>query len=446
MQRVFVLDHNKQALMPCHPARARKLLRKGKAAVYRRYPFTIILTRRVGGDLQPIEIKFDPGSRTTGIALVGHFNRGKEVIWAGNLNHRGLQIKRNLESRRAIRSSRRNRKTRYRPARFLNRRRPKGWLPPSLRSRVLNVKNWMLKLEQKAPLTQIAVETVRFDLQKLQKPEISGVEYQQGELAGYELREYLLEKWGRECAYCGAKNVPLEIEHIIARSKGGSDRVSNLTLACTPCNQEKGNKDIKEFLKRKPKRLKKIQAQAKAPDPDAAAVNATRYATGNVLKDIGIPIIFSSGGRTKFNRLKQGYPKEHWVDAACVGESGGEVFIPKTLTALIITAKGRGSRQKCSMNQYGFPRTGPKKHKRVKGFQTGDIVKAVVTKGKKIGTYVGRVVVRATRSFDIGIGKEKVSGIGYKYCQLIQRSDGYEYLCPSESDIILQSGSENQPT
>jgi len=422
------LAHNKQPLMPCHPARARKLLKKGKAAVYRRYPFTIIMTHRLCGDLQPIEIKFDPGSRTTGIALVGHFDRGSEVIWAGNLNHRGLQVKSNLVSRRAIRRSRRNRKTRYRPARFLNRRRPKGWLPPSLRSRVLNVKNWMLKLSRLAPLTQIAIETVRFDTQKMQKPEISGIEYQQGELVGYELREYLLEKWDRQCAYCGAKNVPLEIEHIQASSKGGSNRVSNLTLACSPCNFDKGNKDIKEFLKRKPKRLKKIQAQAKASLKDAAAVNATRYATGNILKCFGLPITFSSGGRTKFNRLKLGYSKDHWIDAACVGESGSHVVIPKTITPLIITAKGRGSRQKCRMNQYGFPRTGPKKQKRVKGFQTGDIVKAVVTKGKKIGTYIGRVVVRAKGSFDIGSGEEKVGGISYKYCQLLQRSDGYEYL------------------
>ncbi len=427
MQRVFVLDHNKQPLMPCHPARARKLLKNGKAAVYRRYPFTIIMKCRVGGDLQPIEIKFDPGSRTTGIALVGHFDRGSEVIWAGNLNHRGLQIKRNLDSRRAVRRSRRNRKTRYRPARFLNRRRPRGWLPPSLRSRVDNVKNWMIKLSRLAPLTQIAVETVKFDTQKIQNPEISGVEYQQGELAGYELREYLLEKWDRECAYCGAKNVPLEIEHIQACSKGGSDRVSNLTLACTPCNIDKGNKDIKEFMKRKTERLKKIQAQGKAPLKDTAAVNATRYATGNALKGLGLPITFSSGGRTKFNRVKLGYSKDHWIDAACVGESGAQVVIPPAITPLIITAKGRGSRQKCSMNQYGFPRTSPKKHKRVKGFQTGDIVKAVVTKGKKIGTYIGRVVVRARGSFDIGIGKKKVSGISYKYCQLIQRVDGYEY-------------------
>jgi len=430
MRRVFVLDRNKKPLMPCHPARARKLLKNGKAAVYRRYPFTIIMKCRVGGDLQPIEIKFDPGSRTTGIALVGHFERGSEVIWAGNLNHRGLQIKRNLDSRRAVRRSRRNRKTRYRPARFNNRQRPQGWLPPSLRSRADNVKNWMLKLARLAPLTQIAVEIVRFDTQKIQNPEISGIEYQQGELAGYELREYLLEKWDRECAYCGAKNVPLEIEHIQARSKGGSDRVSNLTLACTECNINKGNKDIKEFLKCKPKRLKKIQAQAKAPLKDTAAVNATRYATGNALKgfDLPITITFSSGGRTKFNRVKLGYSKDHWIDAACVGESGAQVVIPPAITPLIITAKGRGSRQKCSMNQYGFPRTGPKKHKRVKGFQTGDIVKAVVTKGKKIGTYIGRVVVRARGSFDIGIGKKKVSGISYKYCQLIQRVDGYEYI------------------
>jgi 5-methylcytosine-specific restriction endonuclease McrA len=427
MQRVFVLDHNKQPLMPCHPARARKLLKKGKAAIYRRYPFTIIMKYRVGGNLQPVEIKFDPGSRTTGIALVGHFYRGSEVIWASNLNHRGLQIKADLESRRSLRRGRRHRKNRYRPARFLNRLRPKGWLPPSLRSRVDNVKNWAFKLLRLVPLTQIAVEMARFDTQKLQKPEISGIEYQQGELAGYELREYLLEKWGRECAYCGAKNVPLEVEHIQARSKGGTDRVSNLTLACTPCNLNKGNKDIKEFLKRKPKRLKKIQAIATTPLKDATAVNATRYATCNALKDFGLPMTFSSGGRTKFNRTKQKYPKDHWIDAACVGETGHQVFICQTITPLVITAKGRGSRQKCSMNQYGFPRTGPKKHKRIKGFQTGDIVKAVVTKGKKMGTYIGRITVRATESFDISTTERKVSGLSSKYFQLIQRADGYEY-------------------
>ncbi|MBF0344358.1 MAG: RRXRR domain-containing protein [Nitrospirae bacterium] len=142
MQRVLVLDRNKKALMPCTPVRARRLLTMGKAAVYRRYPFTIILKDREGGDLQMVELKVDPGSKTTGIALVAEFHGHREVVFAANLNHRGRTIKKNLDSRRAIRHSRRNRKTRYRQPRFDNRTRPKGWLPPSLMSRVGNMQTW----------------------------------------------------------------------------------------------------------------------------------------------------------------------------------------------------------------------------------------------------------------------------------------------------------------
>jgi 5-methylcytosine-specific restriction endonuclease McrA len=117
-------------------------------------------------------------------------------------------------------------------------------MAPSLRSRVDNVLTWAKRLINFAPVSGIVVETVRFDTQLIQNPEISGVEYQQGELAGYEVREYLLEKWGRTCAYCGTGNVPLEVEHIVPRVKGGSNRISNLTLSCKPCNQAKGSKDI----------------------------------------------------------------------------------------------------------------------------------------------------------------------------------------------------------
>jgi len=77
MQRVLVLDKNKKALMPCHPARAKELLDKGKAAVYRHFPFTIILKEREGGDTQPVALKIDPGSSTTGLALVADFKSGK---------------------------------------------------------------------------------------------------------------------------------------------------------------------------------------------------------------------------------------------------------------------------------------------------------------------------------------------------------------------------------
>jgi 5-methylcytosine-specific restriction endonuclease McrA len=426
MLKVFVLDKNKNPLMPCHPARAREFLKKGKAKVFKLKPFTIILIERDSGNTQPIEIKIDPGSKKTGIALVGDFKRGKNVLFAVNLEHRGYQIKKALDSRRAIRRSRRNRKTRYRPSRFDNRRRPNGWLPPSLISRVHNVINWAKKLIRFSPISDIAVETVRFDTQKMQNPEISGVEYQQGELFGYEIRQYLLEKWLRTCAYCDAKDVALEIEHIIPKSKGGSNRVSNLTLSCNRCNIKKANQSVEQFVKDK-SRLKKILAKAKAPLRDAAAVNATRYAIGNRLKTFDLPISFWSGGRTKYNRTHQGYSKDHWIDAVCVGQTGRHVTIPKSFQPLNVKAEGRSNRQMCRMDRYGFPRTSAKSQKRVKGFQTGDIIKAIVPSGKKTGTYVGRVAVRSSGSFNIKCDKKTIQGIGFKYCNILQRIDGYSY-------------------
>jgi len=421
MQRVLVLDKNKKPLMPCHPARARQLLRDGKAAVFRRFPFTIILKYREGGEVQDVRLKVAPGSKKSGIALIAECRRGPKVVWAGEIEHRGEQIKRALEKRRAVRRSRRSRKTRYRKPRFLNRRRPEGWLPPSLESRVANIITWVKRLSRWCPVNALSLGLYKFDTQKMQNPEISGVEYQQGELFGYEVREYLLEKWGRKCVYCGKTDVPLQIEHIVPKSRGGSNRVSNLTLACEKCNLAKGNKTAAEFG------YPEIQKQAKKPLKDAATVNSVRWRLFDRLKELGLEIECGSGGRTKYNRTKQGYPKEHWIDAVCVGESGQKVYIPENLKPLQAKAMGWGSRQMCRMDRYGFPRTSAKKDKVVKGFQTGDIVKAVVTKGKKIGTYIGRVAVRASGSFNIKTAKETVQSISWKYCRLLQRMDGYCY-------------------
>src|SRR5688572_24658614 len=184
MQKVFVLDTNRQPLAPCHPARAKELLDKGKAAVYRQYPFTIIL-KRVVADAHPLpmQIKIDPGSKTTGIAIVAEKPNGqREVVWAMELHHRGQVIRDALLKRRQQRRSRRHRKTRYRAPRFDNRRRGMGWLPPSLQSRVDNILTWVARLRQYCPLVAIAVERVKFDTQLLQHPDMCGVEYQQGEL------------------------------------------------------------------------------------------------------------------------------------------------------------------------------------------------------------------------------------------------------------------------
>lgn len=422
MQRVFVVDHNKEPLMPCHPARARQLLKKSRAAVFRRYPFTIILLGREGGETQDIQIKFDPGSKTTGIALVATFKRGIRCIWAAELHHRGQQIRDALLSRRQLRRGRRTRKTRYRPVRFDNRRRSEGWLPPSLMSRVRNIETGLNRFSRFAPITHVAQETVRFDTQLMQNPEIKGIEYQQGTLYGYEVREYLLEKFGRRCVYCGAENMPLEVEHIVPKSRGGSDRVSNLTLACHECNQRKGNMTAREFG------YPEVQKYAKQPLKDAAAVNATRWRIFEMLKAAGLPLETGSGGMTKYNRTHQGYPKAHWIDAACVGQSGEQVYIASNHAPLVIQANGRGSRQMCGTDKYGFPKRHRTRQKQFFGFQTGDMVRAVVTQGKKQGVYIGRVLCRKSGSFDIRTATGREQGIPHRHCTPLHQSDGYSYM------------------
>jgi hypothetical protein len=271
------------------------------------------------------------------------------------------------------------------------------------------------------------MELVRFDLQAMENPEIAGVTYQQGTLAGYEVREYLLEKWNRACSYCGAKDVSLQPEHIHCRAKGGSDRISNLCLACEPCNRQKGTQDIAVFLAKKPGLLKRILAQAKAPLKDAATVKSTRWALSERLHALGLPVGCGTGGRTKFNRVTRGLEKTHWLDAVCVGASTPETLRIQGVVPLFITAQGHGCRQMCRMDKRGFPRTKPKGAKKVKGFETWDIVRAVVTEGSKQGTYTGRVAIRTSGSFNITATQTTVQGINHRFCTALHRCDGYGY-------------------
>ncbi|MCC5631456.1 RNA-guided endonuclease IscB [Nostoc sphaeroides] len=425
MSKIFVIDSEKRPLNPIHPAQARQLLTSKKAAIYRKFPFTLILAESLPEvPVSPLRLKVDPGAKVTGIALVS--DSTGEVVFASELNHRGFAIRDALTSRRQLRRGRRARKTRYRKPRFLNRTRPEGWLAPSLQSRVDNIKTLVEKLRRFAPITAISQELVRFDMQLMRNPDIEGKEYQQGTLAGYETREYLLEKWGRQCAYCGVKDAPLQIEHIHPRAKGGSNSITNLALSCEKCNTKKGTKDIKDFLKLDPSKLTKILAQAKKTLADAAAVNTTRFALLNVLKSTGLPVETGSGGLTKFNRSQQMLGKTHWLDAACVGKST-PVLIIKGIEPLLIQAFGHGSRQSCRTDKFGFPNRHVPREKIHFGFQTGDIVKAVVTTGKKIGTYVGKVAIRSSGSFNISTKNGLIQGISHKFCKRIHAKDGYSY-------------------
>ena len=189
---VFVLDKHGKAIMPCSEKRARLLLERGRARVHRMIPFTIrVVDRTIDTcELQPLRIKIDPGSKTTGIALVrevnaidvdtGEITNHVSVINLMEVEHRGIQIKETLYTRSSYRRRRRG-QLRYRAPRFLNRTRRTGWLPPSLQHRVDTTIAWVHRIQQWTPVTAISCESVRFDTQKIQKPDINGDEYQQGD-------------------------------------------------------------------------------------------------------------------------------------------------------------------------------------------------------------------------------------------------------------------------
>jgi hypothetical protein len=289
------------------------------------------------------------------------------------------------------------------------------------------------RLRRFAPVTTIAMELVRFDTQLLENSEIIGVEYQRGELVGYEVREYVLERGGHTCAYCDAKNVPLNLDHIVPRVRGGSDRISNLVPACIRCNTAKSALDVREFVK-EPSRLKAILAQTKKSLAGAAAVNATRHALLSTLTRSGLPVETGTGGRTKWNRFRFNLPKTHALDAACVGSV--TTLKGTAISPLAIRSTGRGARKRTRLTPHGFHQLSPTRKilgvlspkKAHFGFRTGDIVIANVPSGKFKGCHRGRVAVRASGSFNIQSPNGTVQGIAHRFCRAIQRADGYAYF------------------
>lgn len=221
---VFVLDKSKRPLDMISHAKARILLKNKLAIVIKVYPFTIRLKDNscVGKD-RAYTVKIDPGSRTTGIAITDDKNA---VVMLAELEHRGRIIKKNLGDRRAIRRHRRQRKTRYRESRFLNRTRAEGWLAPSIRSRADNVINFIRKYKKLLNVTKVEIERVSFDTAQMSSDNyLVGTDYQKGNLYDKNLREFVFSKTNGRCAYCGAKAE--EIDHIIPRSNGGTNSTYN---------------------------------------------------------------------------------------------------------------------------------------------------------------------------------------------------------------------------
>ena len=304
---VYVLNMRGQPLMPTTPRKTRLLLKKKKAKVVKRTPFTIQLNYATGEDKQPIKLGIDAGYSKIGFSAI----TDKQELIAGEVTLR-KDVSKKITERKMYRTTRRN-KLWYRKPRFLNRTasKRKGWLAPSINHKLDTHIRLIERIKHILPISETILEVATFDSQKMQNPEIEGIEYQQGELQGYEVREYLLEKWGRKCAYCGKSNIPLEIEHIIPKSRGGSDRVPNLTLSCKKCNLKKGNKTVKEFGH------PKIQQQAKKPLKSVAFMNTVRKRMVEKLN-----CQYTYGFITKYHRIKLGLSKSHVNDAFVI--AGGD--------------------------------------------------------------------------------------------------------------------------
>jgi 5-methylcytosine-specific restriction endonuclease McrA len=384
--------------MPASPAKARHLLDNRQAVVVRRTPFTIQLLYGSSGYKQDIALGIDAGYTTIGFSAV----TDNEELIAGELILRN-DIKRLLKRRAAYRRTRRIRKW-YREPRFNNRGK-KGWLAPSIKHKLDSHIRLIEKLKKILSITRITVEVASFDTQKMQNPEISNIEYQQGELQGYEVREYLLEKFRRKCVYCGKKDIPLEIEHIIPKSRGSSDRVSNLTIACSECNQGKGNQTAEEFGH------PQIHAKAEKSLKATAFMNIVR---SRIVDILGCDQTY--GYITKHDRIELDLEKSHVNDAFVI--AGGN---DQERANHICTGK-QVRRQNRSLFKANFLKGGKLKRntvKEVKGFRRFDKVKC----GDKECFIYG---LRSSGHFDLRTitGDRIGASVSSKRLKLLERAKG----------------------
>lgn len=306
---VYVLDNLGRPLMPCKASKARKLLKLNKAKVKKITPFTIQLVNPSSCYKQDVTLGVDTGSKHIGISATTY----SQELFACELTLRD-DIVDNLSKRRMLRRSRRNRKTRYRKARFNNRAnaRTEGRLMPSAKQRLNSHIQLILKISKILPITKIVVETASFDIQKIKNSSISGTQYQEGEQLGFNnIREYVLARDNHVCQHCKGKSKDfiLEVHHIETRKVGGN-APNNLVTVCRTCHQKHHDKN--DSLTFKFKRGQVFR--------NASAVSQMRNMVFKELKTIfpDIPIYNTYGYITKYNRINSKLPKQHAVDALVI--------------------------------------------------------------------------------------------------------------------------------
>ena len=301
---VYVLNIQGNPLMPCKEAKARKLLKNSLAKIIKRTPFTIQLLFECENKTQDITLGIDTGSKTIGVSA----STEKQELYSAEVVLRD-DIVDLISTKRQNRRTRRNR-LRYRKPRFNNRIKFKknGWLAPSILQKIETHLNVIKKIHKILPISKIIVETASFDIQKIKNPNITGVEYQQGEqLEFWNVREYVLHRDGHTCQHCKGKSKDkiLNVHHIESRKTGG-DSHSNLITLCETCHKKYHNGEIKLKVKR---------GQSFR---DSAFMGIMRWAFYEKLKETYQNVKMTFGYITKNTRISNNLPKEHCIDAYCI--------------------------------------------------------------------------------------------------------------------------------
>lgn len=306
---VYVVANDGQPLMPTERhGKVCRMLKSGMAKVIKKCPFTIQLQYESKRNVQPVSLGVDAGSKHIGISATTK----TKVLYESDVELRDDIVKL-LATRRQLRWSRRNRKTRYRPARFDNRKRKEGWLAPSIRQKMESHLTVVANVCKILPVSRIIVETASFDIQKIKNPDIQGVEYQQGEQMDFwNIREYVFFRDGHTCQCCKgrSKDKILNVHHIESRKTGGN-APNNLITLCETCHKGYHNGTV--ILPKNIKRGMKFK--------DAAFMGIMRWAFYNALKEQyepAIPVSMTYGYLTKNTRIRHNLPKEHHIDARCI--------------------------------------------------------------------------------------------------------------------------------
>ena len=300
---VYVLNKDGKPLMPCNAVKARILLKQKKAKVIRREPFVIQLLYGSSGYKQPVTLGVDAGAKHIGLSA----STKQKELYSVEVELR-TDIVSLIATRSELKQGRHYRKTRYRKARFNNRKKPEGWLAPSIQNRIDAHISVIDKVHRILPVTAIIVETASFDIQKIKTPEIQGAEYQHGEqLDFWNVREYVLFRDGHICQYCHgkSKDTILNVHHIESRKTGG-DAPNNLITLCETCHKAYHAGKIK---------LEQKRGQS---FKEASFMGIMRWALLDKLKEIYPDVRNTYGYMTKNNRVRLGLPKEHYIDAYCI--------------------------------------------------------------------------------------------------------------------------------